>query len=152
MANPIKEVVNELVQPYLEDNGFELVDIEYTKEGKNRYLRVFVDKDEGIDIEDCSLISEYLSKKLDEADPIREAYFLEVSSPGAERPLKAPKDYMKAIGKNVYITTYEPVEGHKEFEGELVEYNEEELIVRIQKKEFKIPTAKVANARRAVIF
>lgn len=152
MANPIKEVVNELVQPYLKDNGFELVDIEYTKEGKNRYLRVFVDKDEGIDIEDCSLISEYLSKKLDEADPIREAYFLEVSSPGAERPLKAPKDYKKAIGKNVYITTYEPVDGHKEFEGELVEYNEEELVVRVMKMEFRIPTAKIANARRAVIF
>lgn len=151
MANPIKQVVYDLVQPYIIENGFELVDIEYTKEGKNRYLRVFVDKEDGIDIEDCSRISEYLSQKLDEADPIREAYFLEVSSPGAERPLKEPKDFKKAVGKNVYVSTYEPIDGAKEFEGELTAYDEQHLIVREGKKEVHIPAAKVASARLAVI-
>ena len=151
MANPVKQVVQDLVQPYLDEHGFELVDIEYTKEGKNRYLRVFVDKEGGIDLEDCSRISEYLSKKLDEADPIRDAYFLEVSSPGAERPLKEPKDFLKAVGKNVYITTYEPIEGAKEFEGELTSYDEEHLTVRDGNKEVQIPVPKVASARLAVI-
>lgn len=152
MANPIKEVVYTLVQPYLTTNGFELVDIEYTKEGKNRFLRVFVDKENGIDIEDCSRISEYLSQKLDEIDPIQEAYFLEVSSPGAERPLKQPKDFQKAIGKNVFVTTYEPVDGSKSFEGELTSYDEQYLSVRTGKKDVRIPVDKVASARLAVIF
>ena len=77
------------------NNGFELVDVEYVKEGSNWFLRVYVDKEGGIDIDDCGRISEFLSEKLDENDPITDAYFLEVSSPGAERPLKKPDDYLK---------------------------------------------------------
>ena len=87
-TSKIKTTVEEMVQPYLDEHGFELVDVEYVKEGSNWFLRVFVDKDGGIDIDDCGLISEHLSQKLDENDPIPTAYFLEVSSPGAERPLK----------------------------------------------------------------
>lgn len=84
----IKSTVEEMIQPYLNEQGFELVDIEYVKEGSNWFLRVYVDKEGGIDIDDCVLISEKLSAKLDENDPIPTIYFLEVSSPGAERPLK----------------------------------------------------------------
>src|SRR5690554_8105931 len=106
-----------MIRPMIDENGFELVDIEFVKEGGNRFLRVIVDKPEGIDIDDCSKISEYVSDKLDEHDPITEAYFLEVTSPGAERPLKKSADFHKAVNLNVFITTYEEIGGLKEFEG-----------------------------------
>ena len=79
------------------------MDIEYVKEGSNWFLRVYADKEGGIDIDDCGRISEYLSVQLDEKDPIADAYFLEVSSPGAERPLKKTQDYYKAVGIVMYL-------------------------------------------------
>ncbi|WP_341804978.1 ribosome maturation factor RimP [Paenibacillus turpanensis] len=152
MGKPIKPIVEEMLLPFLDAEGFELVDVEYVKEGSNWFLRVFVDKEGGIDIDECGRISEYLSQKLDETDPIPDAYFLEVSSPGAERPLKKADDYRRAVGSHVFITTYEPVGGLKEFEGLLESYNGEELVVRIGKKEHTIPFAKVASARLAIVF
>lgn len=85
----IKTVVEEMVTPFLSDNGFELVDIEYVKEGSNWFLRVFVDKEGGIDIDECGRISEFLSEKLDENDPVSDAYFLEVSSPERSVPSRS---------------------------------------------------------------
>lgn len=153
MSTPkIKATVEQMVTPYLEEHGFELVDVEYVKEGSNWFLRVFVDKDGGIDIDDCGRISEYLSEKLDENDPIPSAYFLEVSSPGAERPLKKAEDVSKAVGKDVFVTTYEPVGGLKEFEGRLLSFENDELVVEIGKKSHTIPYSKVASARLAIIF
>jgi len=148
----IKSTVEDMLKPYMDEQGFELVDIEYVKEGSNWFLRVYVDKDGGIDIDDCGRVSEYLSSKLDEKDPISTAYFLEVSSPGAERPLKKPADFVKAVGKHVFVTTYEPMGGLKEFEGALVSYEEEQLVVKVGKKEHTIPTAKIATARLAIVF
>ncbi|WP_347079100.1 ribosome maturation factor RimP, partial [Escherichia coli] len=87
------------------------------------FLRVFIDSETGVDIEDCGTVSEKLSEKMDEVDPITHNYFLEVSSPGAERPLKKDRDFERSIGKHVYIKTYEPIEGAKEFEGELVAFD-----------------------------
>ncbi|MEK3786628.1 MULTISPECIES: ribosome maturation factor RimP [Paenibacillus] len=153
MSTPkIKSIVEEMVQPYLLEHGFELVDVEYVKEGSNWFLRVFVDKDGGIDLDDCSMISEFLSQKLDENDPVSDAYFLEVSSPGAERPLKKAQDVAKAVGKNVFVTTYEPISGLKEFEGKLVSFENDELTVQIGNKTYTLPYAKVAGARLAIIF
>jgi len=148
----IKGIVEQMVQPYLDEHNFELVDIEYVKEGSNYFLRVFVDKEGGIDIDDCGMISEYLSGKLDENDPIPEAYFLEVSSPGAERPLKKKEDVAKAVGKDVFVTVYEQVEGQKEFEGRLLSFEDDVLVISAGKKEYSIPYAKVASARLAIIF
>lgn len=153
MSTPkIKTTVEEMVKPYLDEHGFELVDVEYVKEGSNWFLRVFVDKDGGIDIDDCGLISEFLSQKLDENDPIPTAYFLEVSSPGAERPLKKKEDVAKAVGKNVFVTVYESVDGAKEFEGKLASFDNDELVIESGKKRHAIPYAKVASARLAIIF
>ncbi|WP_410769217.1 ribosome maturation factor RimP [Fontibacillus sp. BL9] len=153
MSTPkIKAAVEEMVKPFLDENGFELVDVEYVKEGSNWFLRVFVDKDGGIDIDDCGRISEFLTEKLDENDPIPSAYFLDVSSPGAERPLKKAEDVLKAVGKDVFVTTYEPVDGLKEFEGRLLSFESEELVVEIGKKSHTIPYSKVASARLAIIF
>lgn len=151
-TSKIKSVVEELLQPFLSDNGFELVDIEYVKEGSNWFLRIFVDKDGGIDIDDCGRISEYASEQLDKHDPISGAYFLEVSSPGAERPLKKADDVRKAVGKHVYITTYEPLGGSKEFEGQLMSFDGEIAVVRVGKKDYELPYAKVASARLAIVF
>ncbi|WP_045515201.1 ribosome maturation factor RimP [Neobacillus niacini] len=152
----VTEVVEELAQPIIEELGLELVEIEFVKEGKNWFLRVYIDKENGVDIEDCGIVSERLSEKLDELDPITHNYFLEVSSPGAERPLKKAKDFEKAIGKNVFIKTYEPIDGEKGFEGTLMEYDGEtvkiEMKIKTRKKVIEIPFEKVASARLAVIF
>lgn len=152
----VTEVVEELTQPIIQELGLELVEIEFVKEGKNWFLRVYIDKENGVDIEDCGIVSERLSEKLDELDPITQNYFLEVSSPGAERPLKKAKDFEKAIGKNVFIKTYEPIDGEKGFEGKLLEYDGQtvkvEMKIKTRKKVIEIPVEKVASARLAVIF
>ncbi len=152
----VTEVVEELAAPIIQELGLELVEIEYVKEGKNWFLRVYIDKDPGVDIDDCGLVSERLSEKLDEVDPIPHNYFLEVSSPGAERPLKKDKDFEKAIGKNVMIKTYEPIDGEKNFEGKLLKFDGQsvtiEVKIKTRKKTMEIPYEKVANARLAVTF
>ncbi|MEC0265229.1 ribosome maturation factor RimP [Paenibacillus anseongense] len=148
----IKSVIEDMLKDFIEQNGFELVDIEYVKEGSNWFLRVYADKEGGIDIDDCGRISEYLSVQLDEKDPIVDAYFLEVSSPGAERPLKKIQDYYKAVNSHVFVTTYEQIEGSKEFEGLLVSFDEQDLIIEIGKKKVTIPFTKVASARLAIVF
>lgn len=148
----IKSVIEDMLKDFIEQNGFELVDIEYVKEGSNWFLRVYADKEGGIDIDDCGRISEYLSVQLDEKDPIADAYFLEVSSPGAERPLKKTQDYYKAVNSHVFVTTYEPIDGSKEFEGLLLSFDEQELVIEIGKKKIIIPFTKVASARLAIVF
>jgi ribosome maturation factor RimP len=152
----VTEVVEGLAAPIIQDLGLELVDIEYVKEGKSWFLRVYIDKERGVDIEDCGVVSERLSEKLDQIDPIPHNYFLEVSSPGAERPLKKTKDFEKAVGKNVFVKTYEPIDGEKSFEGALLKFDGEtleiEVKVKTRKKTVEIPYEKVASARLAVIF
>ncbi|MNQ97647.1 Ribosome maturation factor RimP [compost metagenome] len=148
----IKSIIADMLKDFVEQNGFEIVDIEYVKEGSNWFLRVYADKEGGIDIDDCGRISEYLSVQLDEKDPISDAYFLEVSSPGAERPLKKPQDFYKAVNSHVFVTTYEPIDGSKEFEGLLQSYDEETLVIEIGKKKINISVSKVASARLAIVF
>ncbi|WP_138414765.1 ribosome maturation factor RimP [Aquibacillus sediminis] len=145
-----------LVQPILTDMNLELVDIEFEKEGKNWFLRVFVDKDGGVDIEECGQVSEQLSEKLDAQDPVTFPYFLEVSSPGAERPLKKQADFQKNIGKSIHVKLYEPIDGEKEFQGELKAIENDmvtlEIKIKTRKKTVEIPYQKIAKARLAVTF
>jgi ribosome maturation factor RimP len=156
MSKKVTEVVEELALPILEELQLELVEVEYVKEGKSWFLRVYIDKETGVDIEDCGNVSEKLSEKLDEVDPIPQNYFLEVSSPGAERPLKKEKDFLNAIGKNVYIKTYEPILDEKEFEGILTSFDGKEVTLEVRiktrKKTIVIPFEKVAKARLAITF
>ncbi|MBH0155921.1 MULTISPECIES: ribosome maturation factor RimP [Fictibacillus] len=156
MSQKITELTTELVTPIVEKLGLELVDVEFVKEGKNWFLRVYIDSTDGIDIEECGTVSEQLSEKLDELDPIEQPYFLEVSSPGVERPLKKPEDVKNAIGKNVNIKLYEPLNGEKVYEGLLKDFDGEtlfmEIRVKTQVKKVELPYAKVANARLAVVF
>lgn len=156
MSQKVTDLVSEMVTPIVNELGLELVDVEFKKEGPNWFLRVFIDSDKGVDLEDCGQVSEQLSEKLDELDPIDQAYFLEVSSPGAERPLKKEKDIKKAVGKNVHVTTYEPIDGEKVFEGELTNFDGEQLEINVKiktrTKTYTIPYEKVAKARLAIIF
>lgn len=152
----VTEVVKELAVPIISELGLELVETEYVKEGKNWFLRVYIDKESGVDIEECGLVSERLSEKLDELDPIPHNYFLEVSSPGAERPLKKQKDFEKAIGKNVFVKTYEPLDGEKTFEGIMTAFDGSiltiEMKVKTRQKMVEIPFDKIASARLAISF
>lgn len=149
----VTEIVEELVTPITDEFGLELVDVEYKKEGGNWFLRVFIDRPEGgVDIEDCGRVSERLSDKLDEVDPIPTSYYLEVSSPGAERPLKKRLDYQRAVGKSIYISTYEPIEGSKTFEGILAAVDEEEIRITFANKEVTIPFEKIASAHLLIEF
>ena len=153
----ITEEVEKLVSPIVNDLELELVDIEFVKEGRDWFLRVYVDTPEGnIDIEQCALVSEKLSEELDRTDPIPQNYFLEVSSPGAERPLKKEEDFEKAVGQYVFIKTYEPINGMKEFEGYLLSYGpdaaEVEIRIKTRKLQIVIDKEKIAFARLAIDF
>ncbi|MBB5172038.1 ribosome maturation factor RimP [Texcoconibacillus texcoconensis] len=156
MGKNITALVEEIAQPIVEDMGMEIVEVKYQKEGKNWFLRVYIDREGGVDLDDCTAVSERLSEELDKKDPIEGAYFLEVSSPGAERPLKKETDVEKAVGKNVYITTYAPVEGEKVFEGTLNSFDGTTLTVEMKQKQrvkqVEIPYDQVASARLAVVF
>lgn len=154
----VVETVTTIVTPILEAQNFELVEVEFVKEGKSWFLRVFIDKEGGIDIEECAFVSEQLSDKLDacDPDPIPQAYFLEVSSPGAERPLKKEEDYHRAVGEYIHLSLYQPVEGEKQFEGFLQSFDEEQLVIKIRiktrEKELTIERENIAKARLAIQF
>lgn len=127
----IEQHCTELVTPIIEENNFELVDVEYVKEGSDYYLRVYADKEGGINIDDCVLISRALEAKLDEADKVKEAYILEVSSPGLTRPLKKDKDFKRSIGRLVDIKMYKAVNGSKELCGTLEDYTDVTVTIRL---------------------
>ncbi|MFZ3576642.1 ribosome maturation factor RimP [Virgibacillus sp. DJP39] len=154
MSSQVIKNTENLLQPILEEKNLELVDVEYVKEGKNWFLRVYLDKEGGIDIAECGEVSEQLSEKLDETDPITDAYFLEVSSPGVERPLKTEADFEKNVSKNVFVKLYEPIDGEKEYEGILTGFSEStasiEYKVKTRKKTVEIPFNKIAKARTAI--
>ncbi len=142
----------QLVQPIIDENHFELVDVEYVKEGANWYLRVYADKEGGINIDDCVLLSRALEAKLDEEDFIEDAYVLEVSSPGLSRPLKKDKDFKRSLGKEVEIKLYQPVEKQKEWEGTLVSYNEDSITIALEEKEMTFARNDIALVRLALDF
>ncbi len=122
----------ELLLPIAEKNGVEIYDIEYVKEGSDWYLRAYIDKPEGVSINDCEAVSRALSDELDRTDFIEDAYILEVSSPGLGRMLKKDKHLQKSIGRVVELKTYKPVSGGKEFEGILKCFDEKQLIIDVE--------------------
>ena len=142
----------ELVLPIIRENDFELVDVEYVKEGANWYLRVYADKKGGISIDDCVLISRALEKKLDEEDFISDAYILEVRSPGLGRPLKKEKDFKRSLGEKVECKLFKAVNKQKEFEGILKDYTEEEIILDIDGEDRTFQRKDIAVIRLAIDF
>ena len=130
--------VEKYLLPLMEEHQFELVDVEYVKEAGSWYLRAYIDKEGGISVDDCEVISRKLSDWLDEKDFISDSYILEVSSPGLGRPLKKEKDFARSIGKDVEIRLYRAVEKQKEFTGQLKAYDKETVTIELEDGEEKI--------------
>ncbi len=142
----------EMLMPLMEEHSFELVDVEYVKEAGNWYLRAYIDKKGGINIDDCELISRALSDMLDEQDFIEEAYILEVSSPGLGRPLKKDKDLQRSIGEEVEVRTYRAIEKQKEFTGVLKRFDEDSVTIEVEEKEMSFARKDIALIRLAFDF
>ena len=129
----IEEKVQNLLEPIINRLGYDLYDVIYTKEGKDYYLRIFIDKEDGIGIEDCEKVNNEINDILDEKDLIPESYFLEVSSPGVERLLRKEKHFLKNLGKEINIKLYRPINNKREFRGLLNSF--ENGIIALQSEE-----------------
>ena len=128
----IEQKTEEILIPIMEELGFELVDVEYVKEGSSWYLRAYIDKPGGININDCETVSRRLSDILDEKDFIDDAYIMEVSSPGLGRPLKKEKDFKRSLGMEVDIRTYRMIDRQKEFTGILTAYDAGTVTIELE--------------------
>lgn len=128
----IEEKVEDLILKPVEDLGYELYDVQYAKEGKDYFLRVFIDKEEGIDLKDCEKVSNEINPVLDEKDIIKEMYFLEVSSPGIERVLRKEKHLEQALGREVEIKLFKPIEKKKEYSGKLEKWDETTIYLQLE--------------------
>ncbi len=154
----ITDLIEEMTSEFLADNGLELYHTEFVKEGKDWFLRIFIDKkdasaDEYVSTDDCELVSRFLSEKLDEEDPIAQNYYLEVSSPGMDRILYKEKDFAKFQGKLVDVSLYKAVDGSKTHSGILVGLVDGNVVITDEKEnELKFPAETVSKTRLAVVF
>ncbi len=140
----ITDFVSELARPVVEDEGCTLWDVEYVREAGQWYLRVFIDRDGGVSINDCERISRRLDPMLDEADPIPDSYVFEVGSAGAERELKRPSDFQHYIGSEVELRLYKPENGQRVFVGTLAEYSDGNVTVAVGGNDMTFEKSKVA--------
>ncbi len=144
MAN-IEEKVEKLLKPTIENIGYDLDDVEYAKEGKNYFLRIYIDKPEGIDLKDCETVNDAISDLLDEANYIKEQYFVEVSSPGIERVLRKDKHLEQNKGKEIAIKLFKKdTLGNKEYEGTLKDFDEEYILLE---EDIKIERKSIAQIK-----
>lgn len=160
----VKDLAEQLLNGFLEENNLELYNSEFVKEGKDWFLRIYIDKPEGseqeyVDVNECELVSRFLSDKLDELDPIEQNYILEVSSPGLDRELINEKAYKRYKGRIVDVKLYKAFEGSKNYEGVLLGLEEGILSIEIppvkkgqEAKRLDIPFDQVAKVNLAVIF
>ena len=143
----IEERTKELVLPIVEKEGLSLWDAEYVKEGKDMFLRIYIDKEGGVTIDDCVNVSRGLEAELDREDFIDEAYTLEVSSPGLTRPLKKTVDFTRSIGRLIEIKTFQPVNGRKEFEAVLTYGDDDRIDVKVDEETISIDRSNLAKVR-----
>lgn len=143
----------ELITPILERMQFELVDVEYVKEGATWYLRTYIDKEGGITVNDCEAVAREMNEILDREDYIEDSYVFEVSSPGLGRPLKKEKDYVRSMGKELEIRTYRAIDKKKEFYGILTSYDEKTVTIETEDgSELTLEKADIALIRLAFDF
>ena len=134
----IEEKVESLIIDKINDLEYELYDIHYVKEGKDYFLRIFIDKPEGIDLNDCEKVNNAINELLDEADYIKDLYFLEISSPGIERILRKDKHLEDNIDSLVEVKLFKPIEKQKVLQGILKQYNKEKIIIEVEEKKIEI--------------
>ncbi len=142
----------EILLPIAQSHGVDIYDVEYVKEGSDYYLRAYIDKPEGVNINDCENVSRALSDALDQADFIPEAYILEVSSPGLGRTLKKDRHFEKSIGLDVEVKLFKAMEGCKEFEGTLTGFDSEIITISVGDKEQTFSRSDIAVIRLALDF
>lgn len=152
----ITEIIEDMLADFLEHEGYELYNTEFVKEGKDWFLRVYVDKlehDQYIGTEDCEKVSRFLSEKLDEEDPIEQNYYLEVSSPGMDRPLLKRSHYERFVGSEVEIKLYKGKDGTKNIQGVLTGISEDKVTVTDHSdKVWELELSEIAKAKLAVVF
>ena len=139
----LEKKVEDLVKPIIENLGYEVYDVIYQKEGKSNHLIIFIDRKEGIGLNDCELVNNSITDILDEKDYIKNEYYLEISSPGIERNLRKDEHFISNISKEIEVHLYRQVEGKKEIKGILKEYNEKYLII----DEIKVEKENIALAK-----
>ena len=153
--NHTEQKVFDHVKPIIETLNFKLIEVNYVKEGPDYFLRLYLDKKGGISLEDCAAASEVLSEKLDEWDIIQGAYFLDVSSPGAERPIKDDDDLEMTLNNGIYVKTYQQINGMKEWTGILTSYDGGSVTIeykdKTRKKTVTVDRDKIATIRKAVL-
>ena len=150
--NSVIENIQNMVEPILIDNNMELVDLEYRKEGVGKVLRLFIDKNDGVTVEDCAIISRELGTLMDVNEIIEEKYVLEVSSPGLRRPLKKIDDFKRFKGSYVLIKTYEPVENRKVFKGYLTDITEDGVEIEISGSKYNLSYNQIKKANLEIDF
>ena len=143
----IEERVESLLVDTIENIGYDLYDVEYSKEGKDYFLRIYIDKPEGIDLEDCEKVSNAINEKLDEADYIKEQYFLEVSSPGIERVLRKEKHLKQNIGNKIEIKLFKQMNGQKQIIGILEGFDEAQIKVQEEEQLIEIERKNIAQIK-----
>lgn len=143
----LEKKIGELVEPEIEKLGLELYDVEYAKEGKEYYLRIYIDSENGISIDDCEKVTNVLNDILDKADYIKEQYYLEVSSAGVEKVLKYDKHFEKNLGKKIEVNLYTKFENKKQYVGVLERYNENEIVILTDDEEISFEKKNVANVK-----
>ncbi len=144
----IESKVEILLKPIITNLGYDLYDVRYEKEGKDYYLRIIIDKPEGIDINDCETVNNAINDILDEADYIKDQYFLEVSSPGLERVLRKDKHFISQIGNEISVKLFKPIEKKKEFIGILENFNETDgITLKVDNTTMKIDLKDIAVAK-----
>ena len=148
----VTDIVTKIAQPVVEAHGCQLWDVEYVREGDQRFLRLYLDKEGGVDITDCEAISRAVDPLLDEADPIAESYHFEVCSAGLERALKRPSDFERFMGSNVTVTLYRPRNGLKEIPCVLPGYDDGKITVEAGKETITFEKSQVALVRLRVEF
>ena len=143
----ITDLVETMARPVAEANGCSLWDVEYVKEAGSWYLRLYIDKEGGVSIDDCEAVSRALDPMLDEADPIPDSYVFEVGSAGAERELKRPGDFEQFLGSEVELRLYQPVNGSKSFVGKLKAYDDGDVTIENGSTELRFDKGKIALVR-----
>ncbi|MDO5026594.1 MAG: ribosome maturation factor RimP [Tissierellia bacterium] len=150
-----KELINSLKAEFnddIEKMGFELVDIEFITESGEKFLRFYIYKDGGVSIDDCEEVSRFIDPRLDELDLIKTSYYLEVSSPDLNRPLKTDDDLRRNIGVLLDISLYRKIDNKKEYRGELIDYDPDYIILKVDDKEFKFDRKDVSKIVVAIVF